>query len=125
MRNPAGEECRFYYQDFHRGRQIRECRNIAANEDSPPWRAEDCARCPVPAILRANADAALQLKVTVGRGRWGFGRRLHVAATCATHKVEIADPFTGCRECRAERPGLELFRAALAGDDDAGNDDDD
>ncbi len=28
MINPAGQECRFYYQDFHRGRSEQECRLV-------------------------------------------------------------------------------------------------
>ncbi len=121
MRNPAGVECRYYYQDFHRGREIRECRNVAENEQSQPWRSEDCARCPVPAILRANADEALELRVTIEKPWWGFGRRLTVSACCQKHQQRITDPYVGCAECRAERPGLELFRSALG---DEGGDDD-
>src|SRR5688572_8219728 len=26
MRTPAGKECDFYYEDFHRGRELQECR---------------------------------------------------------------------------------------------------
>lgn len=113
MRNPAGEECRFYYQDFHRGRADRECRNIAQNERSQPWRPADCNRCPVPAILRANADPSLELQVTIDKPWLGFGRRLTVVARCRKHQQVVADPFVGCVACRAERPGLDLFRSAL------------
>ena len=113
MRNPAGEECRFYYQDFHRGKAVRECRNVAQYAHSDPWRPSDCARCPVPAILRANADPFLELQVTIERTWWGFGRTLKVSAMCQKHQQEIEDPFVGCEACRDERPGLDLFRSAL------------
>ena len=33
MRTPAGKECRFYYQDYNRGRNVQECRLIKANPD--------------------------------------------------------------------------------------------
>ena len=38
MINPAGQECRFYYQDFHRGRSEQECRLVMKNGESADWR---------------------------------------------------------------------------------------
>lgn len=55
MRTPDGKECRHYCEDFHRGRALQECRLIKSNRDLLNWRPEDCARCPVPSILQANA----------------------------------------------------------------------
>ncbi len=125
MRNPAGEECPHYYQDFHRGRAVRECRQVAANDASLAWQPSDCALCSVPAILRANADAALELRVTIEKRRWFLGRRVTVSARCRNHERAIADPYVGCVECLAEKPGLEIFRAALSdegGEDEEGDD---
>ena len=65
MLTPAGKECPFYYADFHRGRAVEECRQVAANPASAPWRPRDCARCPIPDILRANASPNLRLKLTI------------------------------------------------------------
>ena len=83
MITPAGKECRFYYQDYFRGRSEQECRLIKANPRSPKWRPKDCATCPVPDILIAN---------------------------CSLHLIDVEKPEAGCPKCAAERPGLrELF----------------
>lgn len=119
MRTPAGKECRHYYQDFHRGHNIQECRLSKENPDSARWRPEDCARCTIPDILNANASPNLMLTLTVKTGLLGFGRRNLVTATCLKHRVSIEDPYIGCSQCNAERPGMDVFRRAL---EDADND---
>lgn len=113
MRTPAGKDCRHYYEDFHRGRDVQECRLIKENVDSLPWRPVDCSKCPVPEILNANASPNLDLTVTVKTKLLGFGRQLTVSATCARHKILIEDPYIGCKSCNENRPGLDLFRDAL------------
>jgi hypothetical protein len=118
MQTPAGKECRHFYQDYNRGRDIQECRLIKANPDSLPWRQHDCVRCPVPDILNANASPDLQLKATVTSRLMGLGRRMEVEATCIRHEIPIEDPYVGCPRCNAERPGLDIFRQALNSDDD-------
>lgn len=105
MVTPAGSECRYYYEDFHRGRNRQECRLIGSAE----WHPKDCQRCPVPAILRANADPNLRLEGTIKRGFLGIGRQVVVTAWCARHDTPIDDPFVGCRACAEERPGMSLF----------------
>ncbi len=110
MRTPAGKECRFYYQNFHRGRSDQECRLIQGNVHSPAWRPKDCSNCPVPDILRANNNPDLVLEGTVRRGFLGVGRRVEVKAFCSKHLVDVARPEVGCPHCAAERPGMkELF----------------
>ena len=107
MRTPAGKECRFYYQDFHRGRSEQVCRLIEKNPRSPAWRPKDCANCPVPEILQANSSPHLVLEATVKKGILGFGRQVEVAAFCSRHLVEVAQPQVGCPQCAREKPGLE------------------
>lgn len=110
MKTPAGKECRFYYENFHRGRSIQECRLIQRNPNSPPWRPKDCGNCPVPDILRANNSPHLVLEATVKKGFLGFNRRVEVDAFCSRHLIEVSDPHVGCPKCAQERPGLqELF----------------
>ena len=65
MINPAGQECRFYYQDYHRGRNEQTCRLIDGNPSSPDWQPKDCTNCSVPGILRANSSPDLVLQATV------------------------------------------------------------
>lgn len=43
---------------------------------------------------------------------------MHVYAHCEKHDIPVADPYIGCPECNRERPGLELFAAALDNLDD-------
>ena len=118
MRTPAGKECRHYHEDFHRGRNIQECRLIKENPESAHWQPTDCSKCQIPDILNANASHDLQLTLMVKTGILGFGRRLEVAASCAKHHVSIDDPYVGCPICNSERPGLDIFRQALEQNDD-------
>lgn len=115
MRTPAGQECRYYFQDFHRGKNVQECRLEKENPASKRWRPSDCAQCPVPEILRANASPHLQLTLTIAPRWFGLGRKLTVTASCARHQTAIADPFVGCEACQSERPGFDAFLNALSG----------
>ena len=110
MKTPAGKECRFYYQNFHRGRSTQECRLIQGNPRSPAWRPHDCFNCPVPEILQANSNPNLVLEGTVKSGFLGFNRRVEVKAFCSRHLIDVPKPQVGCPQCALERPGLrELF----------------
>lgn len=113
MRTPAGKECRYYYEDFHRGRELQECRLIQKNPHSVEWKPRDCSNCPVPDILWANASEHLELHAEVALGILGFGRHVDVAASCRKHQHDIKDPFVGCEHCAAERPNISDF---LTGD---------
>jgi hypothetical protein len=101
MRTPAGVECRYYYEDFNRGRETQECRLIKANRQSLAWSPDLCAKCPVPEVLRANGSPDLRLTLAVGK-RFGLLRSLRLVATCAKHAVEIPDPIRGCPRCAQE-----------------------
>ena len=110
MITPAGKECRFYYQDYFRGRSEQECRLIKANPRSPQWQPKDCATCPVPDILMANSNPNLVLEATVKPGFLGINRHVEVYAFCSRHLIDVDKPAAGCPKCAAERPGLrELF----------------
>jgi hypothetical protein len=98
MRTPAGVECRFYYEDFNRGREIQECRLIADNPRSGPWRPSLCKTCPVPAILRANACPNMVLEAWVGR-RWLILGQVKVRAFCTLTQQPVAEPMVGCGHC--------------------------
>ena len=112
MRTPAGTECDLFYEDFHRGRDIQECR-AHKSEKSALWQPKDCAKCPVPDILRANSSPNLELELTIQRAILGLGHKVKVRAWCAKHEIDIENPFTGCTQCNEERPGLNLFAEAL------------
>lgn len=118
MRTPAGTECRHYYEDFHRGRNVQECRLIRDNPDSLRWHPSDCTGCPVPAILRANACKEMELHLAMKPRLMGLGRRRELVATCSRDGSVIEDPFVGCGNCGEERAGLDIFRQALDQPDD-------
>jgi hypothetical protein len=118
MRTPAGQECPHYYEDFNRGRNVQECRLVKENhEKSLPWRPQDCARCPVPEIIRANASPHMKLTLTIRGALLGFVRRHDVEAWCLKHDIAIENPYVGCPLDMDENPALRLFRDALDGDD--------
>lgn len=107
MRTPAGKECRYYYEDFHRGRSLQECRLIQANPSSPPWQTRDCFNCPVPAILLANGSPHLILRGKVRQGFLGLvGRRVEIRAYCSKHQIPIEDPYLGCPRDQEELGGI-------------------
>jgi hypothetical protein len=120
MQTPAGKECPHYYEDFNRGRSLQECRLVEANPDSLPWRPSDCAKCPVPDIVLANASPHMSLRLTIKLAWFGLVRRIDVAAWCTKHDIPIKNPYVGCPLDIEENDGLKLFREALehSGDED-------
>jgi len=102
MRTPAGMECKYYYEDFNRGRDIQECRLVDLNPRSEPWRPNLCRTCPVPAILRGNACPNMVLGGWVGR-RWLLIRQVRVAARCTLTEQPVVDPMIGCGQCHEAR----------------------
>lgn len=102
MRTPAGTECKFYYEDFHRGRSKQECRLIQRNPASEAWRPNLCKTCPVPAILRANACPNMVLEAQVGR-RWGLLRQVKAQAVCLLVMEKVVEPMVGCGHCHEGR----------------------
>lgn len=118
MQTPAGKECRFYYEDFHRGRNIQECRLVRGEVESMHWRPRDCTGCPVPDILNANASPNLELRLLIKPRLLGLGRQHQISARCIKHRIPIDDPFLGCPQCAEERPSLDIFRQALERQDD-------
>ena len=114
MKTPAGRECPMYYADFNRGRHVQRCDLVERSHNSAHWQPSDCAKCPVPDILLANASPSLRLSLTIHPGLvFGIGRRLEVTAHCDKHNIPVPDPFVGCPHCNSERPGLDAFLNAL------------
>lgn len=120
METPAGKECKHYYEDFNRGRDIQECRLVKLNAYSERWHPNDCSKCPIPDILLANADPDMELELTIKKGFLGFGRKLEVKASSRIDGSEIEDPYIG--RVDKEHPGLDLFRQALEDVEDESDD---
>ena len=109
MRTPFGQECRYYYADFYRGRSAQECRLVASSSTARDWSDDLCRYCPVPAILRANGCPHMQLEGRVARGFLGFGRHMQVAVTCRRSQRPVAEPHVGCGQCHLD----SVFASAL------------
>jgi hypothetical protein len=98
MRTPAGKECKFFYGDYYRGRNVEECRLLKAH--NLRWSPDLCGTCPVPGIQLANACEFLQLRPVVTRPLAGlFQRRVQISATCEKTHRDVAEPQIGCGEC--------------------------
>lgn len=99
MRTPAGIECRYFYGNYFRGRNIEECRLIGNAASPHHWTRDLCKQCPVPGILRANACPNIVLEGTVSAGILGHFRKVQVSAFCTRSNNAVAEPEVGCGLC--------------------------
>ncbi len=99
MRTPAGKECKYFFGDYHRGRNIEECRLLKNDPDSPAWQSSDCHICPVPDILRNNTCPNLILDATIVKGFLGLSRKVKVQGWCSEYFLEVENPSVGCGHC--------------------------
>ncbi len=106
MKTPAGKECKYYYADFHRGRNVQQCRLIERNPDSPPWQPRLCHTCPVPEILLANQSETMKLDGKVVKKFFGFKQQVEVIGWCSECFSEIPNPVLGCQNCHPNRPSI-------------------
>ena len=107
MKTPAGIECRYFYGDYHRGKDREECRFL--NTANPPlrWHANLCLSCPVPGILRANSCEHMQLKPALKRPFPFLSSRVQANAFCNKAGVAVSEPHVGCGQCH-ELPEIFL-----------------
>jgi hypothetical protein len=106
MKTPAGKECKYYYADFHRGRNVQACRLIERSQDSPPWNPSLCSTCPVPEILRANASDTLVLDGKIVKKFFGFKQQVEVEGWCSKCFSQVPNPLQGCPNCSLNRPSI-------------------
>lgn len=107
MKTPAGKECKYFYGNYFRGRNVEECRLLQASGEK--WTADLCQTCPVPEILQANACEFLQLRGAVTRPLSSmFQRRVQVSAFCEKVHRSVAEPQIGCGECHPVPPVFEV-----------------
>lgn len=96
--------CRYFYGDYHRGKNLERCRLLEKNPDlERPWRRKLCDTCPVPEMLIASNSRDLLLEADVRRK---FLRdQVEVTfAVCAKHMIELSDGHY-CPQCAAEQNG--------------------
>lgn len=99
MRTPAGKECRFFYGDYHRGRELEECRLLEAASPPVTWKRVYCETCPVPGILLANACQDLVLIPSLGKKLPFLKPQVRVTTYCKKTAKSGFDPHIGCGEC--------------------------
>jgi hypothetical protein len=98
MRTPAGKECKYFYGDYYRGRNLEECRLLNASGER--WSPDLCKTCPVPDIQLANACEFMQLHGRVVRPfTAAFQRRVQITAFCEKTERQVNEPHVGCGEC--------------------------
>ena len=105
MRTPYGQECRYFFGDYFRGRNFEECRLITDSNSKKNWSTKFCKTCPVPGILHANSCRHMQLSGVVKKD-FGFIKRMHVTASCDKSKSIVKEPHIGCGQCH---PLPEIF----------------
>jgi hypothetical protein len=96
VRTPAGQDCQYFYGDYHRGRHMEECRLLEGSAE--PWRPALCETCPVPGILLANACPNLILYGRIERRMW-FWKRMQIVAVCQHTGGIVREPKIGCGHC--------------------------
>lgn len=98
--NPVS--CRYFYGDYHRGRNYEECRLLEANSNNQrSWKRKLCDSCPVPELVIASNTRELGLEAEVKRK---FLRE-YVEVTfaiCQRHMIELDDPRR-CPKCAEEQ----------------------
>jgi len=94
--------CRYFYGDYHRGRNREECRLLDANPNNQiPWKRKHCDSCPVPALVMTSNTPELVLEGEVKRKF--LRERVEVTfAICQKHLIELSDPHY-CPKCAAEQ----------------------
>lgn len=106
MITPAGNECKFFYGDYYRGRNHEECRLLIDSGDRMGWKPELCFDCPVPDILRANACEHMNLKGEIHRSFPFIRKRIKVTAYCTKCHCAVEEPKVGCGQCHPLPPFL-------------------
>jgi hypothetical protein len=109
MRTPAGNECKYFYGNYYRGRSDEECRLLQGSNPPQRWTPDLCRTCPVPEISRANACEFMHLNARVVRSlRSGLKRSLQVTAYCEKAEQAVAQPEIGCGQCHPLPPIFEV-----------------
>ncbi len=93
--------CRYFYGDYFRGKNIEACRLLEASpQNQRPWRRKLCDSCPVPELLIASTSRDLMLEAEVKRKF--LREQVEVTfAVCTKHMLELSDPAY-CPQCAQE-----------------------
>ena len=103
MSNKPAPNCRYFYNDYHRGNETTECR-LPKSRDSLRWERSVCDSCPAPSLLRETNTPHLALEGAI-RKRFPFGPRMEIFAICTKHMVQLKEAGY-CPQCAAEQAAL-------------------
>jgi len=101
MRTPAGQECKYFYGDYYRGRELEECRLLKSSNPPQNWQPKLCNSCPVPEILQANVCEHMQLNARVQRLFFILPPEVVVDAYCDKSQNRVSEPHVGCGQCHS------------------------
>ena len=104
MLTPAGKDCRYFYGDYHRGRNIEECRLLESAH--LVWKPYLCGKCPIPDILLANACKNLEFYPTLEKPLFFLKPQVKVSSYCNKSKTAVDEPRIGCGQFH---PLLNVF----------------
>lgn len=100
--------CRYFYGDYHRGKNKEECRLLAANsENKIAWKRSFCDSCPVPELLIMSNSRDLVLEAEAKR-RFLRERVEVTFAICNKHLLQLDDPKF-CPKCAQEQANTGGF----------------
>jgi hypothetical protein len=102
MLTPAGKECKYFYGDYFRGRNIEECRLL--KDQGLEWSASLCEECPVPEILSANSCEHQQLLPELKRPLFFMRPKVAITAYCTKSNQPVSEPRLGCGQCHPNLP---------------------
>jgi hypothetical protein len=106
MQTPFGQECRYFYGDYFRGKNHEECRLLGTSTSKQNWTSKLCKSCPVPGIILANACQSMVLKGYMSTGFLGIGKSMKITAYCEKSKSQVNEPQIGCGLCH---PIADIF----------------
>ncbi len=100
MKTPFGRECKFFYGDYYRGRNLEECRALSG-DDKSRWKSELCKGCPIPQIQINNACPNMMLSASIAKP-FLRKQKTMVEAWCSKVHDRVKDPNIGCPVCHQD-----------------------
>jgi hypothetical protein len=107
MKTPYGFECRYFYGDYFRGKNIEECRLLNLASGQGGWSTKLCKTCPSPVIQRANGCQFMTLLGKISGGFLGLSPHVEVTAFCEKNQLVVKEPSVGCGSCH-QFPSVQI-----------------
>ena len=104
MQTPFGKECTYFYGDYHRGKNIEECRLL--KDADLEWETYLCKKCPIPGIIQANACENMRFKPQLRSPFLLMKPQVEISTFCVKCECDVEQPQIGCGQCH---PLLDSF----------------